>query len=1099
MHTYNFHERLSPREFEKFAWDLLEVFLKTKLFITPVGPESGIDLYNDNKSIICQVKNYEKFETLFQNLKIELEKVKKLKIKRYILVVSPNLKISEKTKILTLFADYLKEEDLFDRDLINHLLDNPMYNNVERAHLKLWIPNTFVLENVLDEVLNKSIYLKTKFDWLEIEKTSKIFANSKYFAEALSIIESESSIIISGEPGIGKTTLAHAIISYLTNITEKIQFISVTSVEELYTTFDSERNQVFFFDDFWGDIAKNNALTNIEQNKLLDILTHIKNANNKWIVLTTREYIFNQVIQENNKLADKYKIKKFLLELNQDDSELKFDILYNHLKKSQFSYEEAQAMLNKYEVIINHRNYSPRILEIFFNYCDKNRNEINYQTIANKFSEYLEAPYDFFTKIFENQTSHAKLILIILGLLEYSITYLELKEKFYYIIKNVSPNLDSILQNEFDKALEQLERTFTLSNIEEDVVYLSLKNPSFKDFILNYLSKHLDEYGDILVNNIDGFRENINLLEIINNQTLTKSREVLQHKIEDNIITYLDKNEFNPNTTKLREITTLLNSINFKTNIHLYDYILKFHNTTFNSDPEFYLVEYDDYYFFPSYFKKVCNFVDVGDPLNLIYNYYFAIGEYDSCVDLIDSLHDLKAIFPDEFKSFFDAQRKEIRQMLVWEIDLFIERFDPEENEADLHLESFSMSIRDVFEKYGFRYTAKLSESLENLSSFIDYDSKEVSDDFKKWEEEYEQSRKKEKETKAYINEKIETFIGKNEVLDYETMRSCFEKSGLPDTLILATMKKISRLDYAYKNVVHNQNSLNILIDYLKIKKKLPTHIFDIFENYLKDYDSKLITSLASFAATLLKLKKASYTEDDLQEALYVNTLENDHELSQLISDKILVKSGNWYQFVHPFLHMYLVYKTNFYYIFPSCFESFVDMWEKQNKIIYNGGHLDIYKLMKSYDVDKWNEFVMKPLYTEFMELVDNDSKISVVKSIIEIFDLEYILSDNYSSITSCKWMHAVDFIYLNIGVDIIFDLFGTENLYDFFAEVLFEYIEIENNDYKLNLSEHISDQNFINILEENGIINHVYEIYLKICDDYKKILSTSASAPLHS
>ena len=1091
MHTYNFHERLEPIEFEKFAKDLLEIRENIVFFGTPKGKDDGVDFYNADKTIIGQVKNYQSFNLLYASLKHEIKKLEKLNLQRYLLIVSNKLKPAQKQKILTLFTKYLKEADLLDGNALNELLDNRKYYEVERTHLKLWVPNTFVLEEVLDSIINKSAYLKTKIELTKIETNAKVFEPSTQFYRALEIVEKESSIIISGEPGIGKTILAHAIVSYLTNVHEKIEFISVNSIEELHNVFNFGRKQVFFFDDFWGDVEKSLHVTNENQKILLDLLNYLKKFDNKWLVLTTREYIFNQVVQSNNKVSSEYKLRKFLLEIDKEDRLLKFGILYNHLKVSGFTREQADTILQNWERIINHSNYNPRIIETFFNHYKNNSKDTSPREIIQGFVDFLDEPYEFFANIFENQTSEAKLVIILLSFLDLNINYIELKESFYKIANNSFLDANTVFHAGFDKALEQLERTFTLSNFEDGVRYLTLKNPSFKDFIMAYLVNHLEEYGELLASNLTGFEEGLKLLKIINQKEQTIYKTKLVNIVTENIISYLEAEKFDYETTKMREIDNLLDYIDINKNKTLKEYVLKYHNTIMSCYVDFWYDNCENYYFFPSYLEAMRNIIPINNPLDIIYDYYYCTGDFNFWI--FEDFVKLKNIFPEEFDEFFKAKRKELRTTIVCSIHDYVETFDTEEEDAYYGFDNFICSVEELFKQFGFRYTKQLNEYL--MKSYDEFGMTPTKHDYSDWEKDYKLREKKEKEEKKIINEKIKDYLGDYQELTEEEVKNHIEKSDLPPDIKITFSKKLDKADEIFISLIYTKTTLDILLDYFKNYQKFPKNIFELFDFYLKDYSEQELEFTYLFSSFLVHTTKISFTYEDLKEVLTDYNL--NLNLDEFIN-KNLHYSGNWYQFLHPLYYIYLVCKSKLPYNFDlvlSYMQCTWSSWRGKNwTTIYE--LKTVYYLLSEFDKNKWLRDIVIPAFKDFITETEKDTNEQTALAMLKYFDFEYTVSredEEYGGFSwGCHNGRLLDFAEMYLDLMISFDLIEGDDRgsLKLVKNDLKDFMEIKSEGYNINFCSHLDNKEFIEILRNSRIIDYLYEAFIEIKKYYDNLVS---------
>ena len=92
---------------------------------------------------------------------------------------------------------------------MNNLLGQ--YSQVERQYYKLWLASTTVLEDILDKRINTWSDIELE----EIRREVSTYVMNDSFNEALSILKKNRYVIISGIPGIGKTTLSRMLVYYL--------------------------------------------------------------------------------------------------------------------------------------------------------------------------------------------------------------------------------------------------------------------------------------------------------------------------------------------------------------------------------------------------------------------------------------------------------------------------------------------------------------------------------------------------------------------------------------------------------------------------------------------------------------------------------------------------------------------------------------------------------------------------------------------------------------------------------------------------------------------------------------------------------------------
>lgn len=500
MPEYSFLN-LSPPEFENLTRDLLQKHLNLTLESFTSGRDNGIDLRystQKGKKIIIQCKRYKNYASLISNLKKEVKKVHKLVPAQYIISTSLGLNPDQKKAIKKLFTPYiLTESDIYGNEDINNLLG--LYPTIEEQHFKLWLAST----NVLERILNSNIYNQSNFELEKIRETINVYVDNKSYYEAKKIIQDKSYVIISGIPGIGKTTLAQILVyHYLASGFNEFIYLS-ESIAEGFTAYKEGVKQIFMFDDFLGTNFLENKLNNNEDQRIIKFIEKISNAKDKIFILTTREYILAQAKQKYASF-DKPSIEfaKCILDLAQYTKLVRAKILYNHLFFSNLSEGHVLNLLNSriYLQIIEHPNYNPRIIETITH--DDVWQTIAADQFATKFLEFIKNPTSVWKHVFENQIS--KLSQYILGNLMTAGTPIFLKDlqRLAQNFAKVHGEKYGVSCNEMDfkKSVRELENTFIkLSRSDEGHVMVEYQNPSVQDFLVFHYQEMPDSITDLII------------------------------------------------------------------------------------------------------------------------------------------------------------------------------------------------------------------------------------------------------------------------------------------------------------------------------------------------------------------------------------------------------------------------------------------------------------------------------------------------------------------------------------------------------------------------------------------------------------------------
>lgn len=158
---------LSWIEFENLTKDLLQREFNLYIETFTPGKDDGIDLRfalaGDKKSIV-QCKRMSNFNSLYNKLKKEKNRLLDKKIDRYYISTTVGLTPKGKTKIFELFYPFIKDEaDIFGKNDIINLISK--YPDIEEKYNKLWLTST----DVLKRLLNAKVYNSSKIQMEQIK------------------------------------------------------------------------------------------------------------------------------------------------------------------------------------------------------------------------------------------------------------------------------------------------------------------------------------------------------------------------------------------------------------------------------------------------------------------------------------------------------------------------------------------------------------------------------------------------------------------------------------------------------------------------------------------------------------------------------------------------------------------------------------------------------------------------------------------------------------------------------------------------------------------------------------------------------------------
>jgi uridine kinase len=496
MSDYDFRQ-LNDKEFEVLCADILGIVHGHRIERFKPGRDSGVDgryFVSSNSEVVLQCKHWSNtpIRQLIHMLeKTEKQKLDKLKPIKYILAVSNPLSRSDKSEISKALFPYIKSDsEIYGKEDLNDLLK--LHPSIERRHYKLWLHST----EVIGSIFNSGLIGRSQYSLEEIMNSSKLYAVTSNHDAALEILNNRRVVLISGEPGVGKTTLAnHLCLGF---IAEGFEYYKISEeIKEAESVFNTESKQIFYFDDFLGRNYLD-ALRGHEGNQVTQFIRRVSTSKNKRLILTSRTTILNQGkflidnFEHDNLNKNEFEIRiKSLSEID------KAMILYNHIFHSGMSADRVEQLYQnrRYRLVISHRNYNPRLINYITDPVRlENLPAENYWQHVNTS---LDNPKQVWANPFEVQLDDFGRALVLLVVLHgYPINESVLAESYQrYITLPSSQKLQG--RSEFLTNLRLLTGSFLNRSISSSSPpIIDLFNPSIGDYILN---RHSQDATTILI------------------------------------------------------------------------------------------------------------------------------------------------------------------------------------------------------------------------------------------------------------------------------------------------------------------------------------------------------------------------------------------------------------------------------------------------------------------------------------------------------------------------------------------------------------------------------------------------------------------------
>lgn len=491
---------LSPLDFEELVRDLLQAEFGLLFESFGAGRDLGIDFRfsTSEGSVVVQAKHYTgaKASALERAARAENEKVGRLKPARYIFATSASLTPMLKEKLQKAMPSApLAQQDIFGRADLNNLIDR--HQSIHKKHFKLWLASTAVLERIL----HSGVYNRTQAEMDVIKVMIPKFVQNDSVTEAEAILKKNGALIIAGEPGVGKSTLARMLVWLHAEQDWKISVID--DIGEAFSISGENEKRLVFFDDFLGQIQLSPDLIRSTDQRFPPFLERVKTNKNIRFILTTRDYILRQAQAQSSRLSStKINATEFTLSVGRYTRAAKAEILFNHIYFSDTSQEEKQSLLKDdfFFEIIDHRNFNPRLIDLL---TSADYVSISDRPIREVVQFVLDNPHELWEKPYRNHiTVEGRALMLALFFNEVRVALPTLEDAFHRMV--VAMNLSigrADISMRFRAALKELEGSVIA--IEDRRVRFA--NPGVRDFLQRAVIE--DKFLPIALDAVSEFSE----------------------------------------------------------------------------------------------------------------------------------------------------------------------------------------------------------------------------------------------------------------------------------------------------------------------------------------------------------------------------------------------------------------------------------------------------------------------------------------------------------------------------------------------------------------------------------------------------------------
>jgi hypothetical protein len=366
MPDYDFHT-ISPVDFEELTRDLLQARDGIVFQSFKVGRDRGIDLRysSDCENRIVQCKHFRKsgYAALLRDVRRETTKIAGMRPPptRYFLSTSVELSDANKEELASTLS-LANTQDILGSNDLNNLLG--LHPEVEQAHYKLWLSSTAVLQRVL----HNAEATQSDLEFKRIRRELPRFVQSAAYRQAADQLLRDRVLVLSGLPGVGKSTIADFLV--YEKFSEGFEpIIARNGFQDARALYKEGARQIYYYDDFLGATflgEGGSAFVRNEDRAITDFLRLIADDEDKLLILTTREHILSEALEESERLRhSEIRDFRYVVHVGAYTADQRARILYNHAYFNRLPRPYLDRLLEQdfFVKIIEHEKYSPRVIE----------------------------------------------------------------------------------------------------------------------------------------------------------------------------------------------------------------------------------------------------------------------------------------------------------------------------------------------------------------------------------------------------------------------------------------------------------------------------------------------------------------------------------------------------------------------------------------------------------------------------------------------------------------------------------------------------------------------------------------------------------------
>ncbi|NEK35615.1 ATP-binding protein [Rhizobium leguminosarum] len=477
--TYNLLG-LSPEEFEIFGADFLRAKLGLRFELFAAGRDGGMDGRHriDKGDIIMQAKRYSAWKNLVAVMRKEKEKIHRLRPIDYWLLTTVDLNPDQKDELVSLIGHRsVTAERIMGLKDLQLLLSKEEYRDVVLSNGKLWMTSAIVL----DHLVNAAVHSETQLRRDQIERAARVYVPHPGAKQAEAILDKRHALILTGPPGVGKTTLAQFMAARL--VESGWRLVAINNIADAHVPAGNDQ-VVYLYDEFLGTGGVDERDLGRTSSRILLRFQNARCAQNVRIIMTTRAMQFDEAMRLSEPIGDDdVTLTRCHVDLRPFSRGTKSRILYNHLFRSGLQSAHILAIIPHARDIVDHQNFLPRLIADVTR--AHNNEDLSPQDYVSKVMRTLSDPTRTWHQAFENQISaQARVLLLCMMfyrpfIVEQAKRANDLRTFFEAAAPMLLGSEVNILNLNFKRATQSLENSFIINTAG----VLSFINPSVRDYL----------------------------------------------------------------------------------------------------------------------------------------------------------------------------------------------------------------------------------------------------------------------------------------------------------------------------------------------------------------------------------------------------------------------------------------------------------------------------------------------------------------------------------------------------------------------------------------------------------------------------------------